>query len=207
MTDVLVVDDHPVFRAGLSALLVASGFEVVGEAASASEAIEAARRLRPALVVMDLGLPDASGIAATARITGELPGIRVVVLTLFDDEGSVRAALDAGAAGYIVKDASPGQIVAAIRAVEQGAAVVGPGVADARSLLAEPVPDGFGLTPRERQVAELVAKGLPNRVIAERLGLAGKTVANNVSSILLKLDVPDRVEAARVIRDTARLAE
>ena len=126
MTTVVVVDDHPVFRSGIAALLEVNGYEVVGEAAGAAEAVELVRRLRPAIVLMDLGLPDGSGVAATERIVAEHPEVRVVVVTMFDDDGSVRAALSAGAAGYVVKDAGHAEIVAAVRAAELGAWCWGP---------------------------------------------------------------------------------
>lgn len=202
MTRVVVVDDHPVFRSGVATLLAASGFDVVGEAASAAEAVDAVRAARPELVVLDLGLPDASGVTALARIVGELPETRVLVLTMFDDDGTVREALRMGAAGYLVKDAGPARIVAALRALAEGATVLGPRLGGAAALVAEPAEDRHGFTRRERDIADLLARGLPNRVIAERLGLAGKTVANNVSSILAKLGVADRIEAARVLRES-----
>lgn len=141
MTRVLVVDDHPVFRSGLAALLASAGYEVVAEAASASEAVALARQHRPNLVMMDLGLPDGSGIDATAQITGELPETRVVVVTLFDDQGSVREALRNGATGYLVKDATPAQILSVVRAVELGATALGSGAAELPGLLTEPAPD------------------------------------------------------------------
>jgi DNA-binding NarL/FixJ family response regulator len=201
VTRVLVVDDHPVFRRGLSSLITASGLDVVGEAASQNEAVELARRLEPDVVLMDLALPDGSGITATEQITASHPAIRVLVVTMFDDEATVGEALRAGATGYVVKDASHEEIVAAVRAVALGTVVLGSGVpTKGHALLAEPTPDPYGLTPRERAIAELLAKGLPNRLIAERLGIAGKTVANNVSTILMKTGVTDRVEAARVLR-------
>ncbi len=204
MTTVVVVDDHPVFRSGISALLSVNGYEVVGEAAGATEAVELVRRLRPAIVLMDLGLPDGSGVVATERIIAEQPQVRVVVVTMFDDDGSVRAALAAGAAGYVVKDAGPAEIVAAVRAVELGAVVLGSGVAapGASSLtFAEPAEDPFGLTRRERQVLDLIVRGLTNGQVAERLGLSGKTVSNVVSVILAKMGARDRVEAAAMTRE------
>lgn len=239
MTRVLVVDDHPVFRRGLSALLKAAGFTVIAEAASGSEAVDLALVHRPDVVMMDLGLPDLSGIAATSRITAAQPTVRVVVITLYNDPGSVRAALDAGAIGYLVKDATPEQIITAVHAAEMGARVLGPGVAlpgqDAASdrtsnggawlisgadaehgsgQTSRPTP-GFtselregslaatrfeGMTRRESSVAELIGKGLPNQVIAERLGLSSKTVANYVSIVVLKLGADDRRQAAALIR-------
>lgn len=198
----LVVDDHPVFRRGLCSLLTAAGLQIVGEATSESEAVAMADRTRPDVVIMDIGLPDGSGITATERIVATHPGVRVVVVTLFDDDGSVRAALAAGAAGYVVKDASPDEIVAVVRAAEEGATVLGSGIAPSTGLFDRPndPAEGLGLTPREHDVAALLQKGLPNRIIAERLGLSGKTVANNVSTILAKLGVADRLEAARQLR-------
>lgn len=205
MTTILVVDDHPVFRSGVAALLGANGYEVVGEAAGTAEAIELVRRLRPAIVLMDLGLPDGSGVTATERIVAEHPEVRVVVVTMFDDDGSVRAALRAGASGYVVKDAGHAEIVAAVRAAELGAVVLGSGVARSTTSMvtfAEPAADPFGLTRREGQVLDLVVRGLANRQIAERLGLSGKTVSNIVSAILAKMGVHDRVEAAALARET-----
>ena len=128
MTRVVVVDDHPVFRKGLVALLRASEVEVVGEAASGTEAIEVVRDVAPDLVLMDLGLPDASGIAATEQIVAESPEIRVVVITLYDDEQSVRAAFEAGATAYVLKQSPPEQIIAAMDAAMSGALWVGAGV-------------------------------------------------------------------------------
>jgi DNA-binding NarL/FixJ family response regulator len=206
MTTVVVVDDHPVFRSGVAALLEVNGYQVVGEAAGAAEAVELVRRLRPAVVLMDLGLPDGSGVTATERIVAEHPEVRVVVVTMFDDDGSVRAALRAGAAGYVVKDAGHAEIVAAVRAAELGAVVLGSGVAasGASATFAEPAADPFGLTRRERQVLDLVVRGLTNGQIAERLGLSGKSVSNMVSTILGKMGVNDRVEAAALARELLR---
>ncbi|ACQ80440.1 two component transcriptional regulator, LuxR family [Beutenbergia cavernae DSM 12333] len=204
MTTVLVVDDHPVYRRGIAHLLAAGGYDVVGEAAGVREAEQLALRLRPSVVIMDLGLPDGSGVDATSRIVAANPGTRVVVVTLFDDDGSVQRALAAGAAGYVVKDADPDEILAAVRAVETGAMVLGAHLAGAvlgaAAVAARPAEDVWGLTPRERQVLDLLVKGLTNRAIAERLGLSGKTVANNVSVILGKLGATDRVEATQLVR-------
>ena len=203
---VLVVDDHPVFRHGIAALLSASGYEIVGQAASAAEAVAAARASRPDVVLMDLGLPDESGIAATGHIVGELPDTAIVVVTMYDDDGSVRDALAAGAAGYIVKDAAPAEILAAVSAAIQGATVLGSGVSPAaRGTIADRVrtiDDPFNLTPRERDVLELVVKGLTNAQIGGRLGIAGKTVANVVSVLLAKCGAADRVELAAIARES-----
>lgn len=201
MIRVVVVDDHPVFRKGLVALLRASEVEVVGEAASGTEAIEVVRDVAPDLVLMDLGLPDASGIAATEQIVAESPEIRVVVITLYDDDQSVRAAFEAGATAYVLKQSPPEQIIAAMDGAMSGALWVGAGVP--RTGFGHPaaVPAEFpGLTPREAAIADLMSRGLGNPVIAERLGLSPKTVANYVSLILVKLGAEDRHDAARMVR-------
>jgi DNA-binding NarL/FixJ family response regulator len=202
MKRVLVVDDHPVYRRGIATLLAASGYEVVAEASSAAEAIGWVRRAAPDAVLMDLGLPDGSGIEATARIVGEHPATRVVVVTMFDDDGSVRRALAAGAVGYVVKDASPGEILAALAAALEGATVLGSGVARVADagLRSSPAADAHGLTLRERDVLALIARGLTNRQTAERLGIASKTVANVVSTLLAKCGAADRLELAAVAR-------
>lgn len=199
----LVVDDHPVFRHGIAALFESSGYRVVGEAASATEAVALARSLMPEIVIMDLGLPDGSGIAATARIIGERPATRIVVVTMYDDDGSVRQALAAGAAGYVVKDASHPEILAAVAAAAQGATVLSSGVTVNRAgvgMQRQPETDTFGLTPRERDVLDLLTRGLTNKQIADRLGLSGKTVANNVSVLLSKTGTGDRIQLAVVAR-------
>ncbi|MEV1129013.1 response regulator transcription factor [Agromyces sp. NPDC049794] len=204
MTSLVVVDDHPLFRKGIVALLEASGFDVVAEAASAAEAIEVVMAVRPDVVLMDLGLPDRSGLAATAHLSAALPATRFVVITMYDDAETVRRALEAGADAYVTKDASPDQVVAAVEAVLMGAQWLGSGVprptADPGTAATHGAADLPGLTPRERSIAELVGRGLPNEAIAERLGLSRKTVANYVSSVLLKLGAVDRLEAARIVR-------
>ena len=208
MTRVLLVDDHPVYRRGLAALVAASGFDVAGEAASGEEAISAARTLGPDVVLMDLRLPELHGIEATERIVAENPAIRVVVVTMLDDDEAVRAALAAGAIGYVVKDASPEEIIAALRAAVLGASLVGSGVRRPIDPLAASgsvaaAARSASLTRRESQTAALLAKGLSNRAIAGRFGVSEKTVANYVSSVLLKLGVRDRYEAGRLVRERA----
>lgn len=202
MNRVLIVDDHPVFRRGLRALLAASGFEDVSEAASGAEAVAAAQAELPDIVVMDLGLPDMSGLEATARIIAERPGTRVVVVTMFQDAASVGAALDSGAIGYVAKDSDPEQIIAAVRAAAMGASLLGSGLhrptapVEAPSSLLESTP----FTRSERRVAQLLMQGLSNAVIAARMGVAPKTVANYVSAVLLKLGATNRREAAVMLR-------
>ncbi|KRC61733.1 LuxR family transcriptional regulator [Agromyces sp. Root81] len=203
MSRIVVVDDHPVFRKGLVALLRASDFEVVGEASSGTEAIAVVLDTRPDLVLMDLGLPELGGVAATERIVAELPEVPVVVITLYDDEQSVRAALQAGASGYVVKQAPPEQIIAAIEAALAGALWIGAGVPRPGFGGSAPEPHAMlGLTPRETAIAELMSRGLANPVIAERLHLSTKTVANYVSLILVKLGADDRRAASRIVRES-----
>ncbi len=205
----VVVDDHPVFRKGLVALLAADGIDVVGEAENGLQAIAVVAEANPDVVLMDLGLPELGGVEATERIVAEHPGVRVVVITLFDDEQSVRAALAAGASGYVIKQAPPEHIVAAVRAAAGGvlwlgAGVPRPGFADGSAVSADDAVFA-GLTPRERSIADLLGRGLANPIIAERLHLSVKTVANYVSIILLKLGVEDRAAAAALLRERRRM--
>jgi DNA-binding NarL/FixJ family response regulator len=203
MTTVVVADDHPVFRRGIVALLESHGFDVIGQAASVAEVVALVDRHPPDIVVLDLGLPDGSGVRAAEQIRGRAPETRILVVTMFDDEGSVHESLRAGASGYVVKDASADQIVAAVAAVASGSLVLGPGVGATGSRMAlatSAALDPFGLTPREREILDLITRGLANRQIAERLGLAGKTVSNLVSSVLSKLGARDRVDAAQIAR-------
>ncbi len=198
---ILIADDHPLFRKGMRALLGAvPDFEVVGEATAGSEVVERARDLQPDVVLMDLQMPGGSGIAATREILAADPHIRVLVVTLFEDDDSVFMALRAGARGYVLKDAEEEEMVRAIRAVGQGEAIFSPAVA-IRVLAyfaARPAapPQAFpALTGREREILDLIAQGLPNPAIARQLALSTKTVGNHVSSIFSKLQVADRAEA------------
>lgn len=199
---VLVVDDHPVFRAGLRALLESMpDTEVVGEAASGSDAIEQALAHQPDIVVMDLDLPDVSGIEATRRIVSTSPHIGVLVLTMLGDDDSVFAAMRAGARGYLLKGDDQDEIRRAIAAVGSGEAIFGPPIANRLiDYLSSPragIPaDVFpGLTDRERQVLDLIAQGRANPAIAAQLGISAKTVRNHVSNIFNKLQVADRAQA------------
>jgi DNA-binding NarL/FixJ family response regulator len=199
---VLIVDDHPVFLAGLRVLLDADPrTEVVGEATNAAEAIALAADLQPDAVVMDLHLPDLNGIEATRTITRTSPHIGVLVLTMYEDDDSVFAAMRAGARGYLLKGASHGDIVHAIAAVGAGTAVFGPSIAarlidyfgaQRTAAAATPFPE---LTEREREILNLIAAGANNAAIAERLFLSAKTVRNHVSNIFAKLQVADRAQA------------
>jgi DNA-binding NarL/FixJ family response regulator len=203
MSRIVVVDDHPVFRKGLIALLRAEGHDVVAEAADGVEAVAVTAAELPDVVLMDLSMPLRDGFEATARITAAHPNTKVVVITLFDDEASVLQALDAGASGYVSKQADPDQITGAVDAVVRGAMWLGAGVA--RPAFSPPMTEALaGLTPREAMIADLVSRGLTNPMIAERLCLSTKTVANYVSTFMLKLGAADRGEAARIVRGARR---
>jgi DNA-binding NarL/FixJ family response regulator len=199
---VLIVDDHPVFLAGLRVLLEADPrTEVVAEATTAAEAIAQAAETQPDAIVMDLHLPDMNGIEATRHITQTSPHIGVLVLTMYEDDDSVFAAMRAGARGYLLKGAGHTDIVHAITAVGGGTAVFGPSIAQRlidyfgaqrSSAAAPPFPE---LTEREREILNLIAAGENNTAIAERLFLSAKTVRNHVSNIFAKLQVADRAQA------------
>jgi DNA-binding NarL/FixJ family response regulator len=197
-TRILLADDHPLFRDGLRALLTAAGeAEVVGEAATGTEAVASALELQPDLVVMDLHMPELDGIDATRRIVQGHIG--VLVLTMVEEDDAVFAAMRAGARGYVLKGSNQAEILSAVRAVASGEAVFGPAIA--RRLIeyfsATPAgPAAFPqLTPREREALELIARGDRNPTIARRLALSDKTVRNHVSNIFNKLQVVDRAQA------------
>ena len=203
MIRVVVVDDHPILRKGLIALLRASDVEVVGEAGSGLEALAVVADTRPDVVLMDVSMPDLGGIEAAERIVAQSPSARIVVITLHEDEATVAGALRAGASAYVTKQASPEQIMAAISAAVSGALWLGPGVPRplGTPAVGPTTPSIFaGLTARESAIADLVSRGLSNPIIAERLHLSVKTVANYVSVVMLKLGATDRGEAARLVR-------
>jgi DNA-binding NarL/FixJ family response regulator len=198
---VLIADDHPLFRDGLRALLAsAPDTEVIGEAASGSEAIERALELQPDVVVMDLHMPEVNGIEATRRIVESSPHVGVLVLTMFEEDDSVFAAMRAGARGYLLKGSDHDETLRAIRAVGSGEAIFGAAIAErlmaffasAPSALPQAFPE---LTDREREVLELIARGETNAAIASRLSLSQKTVRNHVSNVFTKLRVADRAQA------------
>lgn len=202
---VVLADDHPVVRDGLSALLSSvPGIEVVGTAATGREAVRAAVTQRPDVLVLDVQMPELDGVAAAREIARTAPAVAVLMLTMFDDDDSVFAAMRAGARGYVLKGATQGEIVRAIHAVAAGEAIFGPGVARrvlgqlaGTAVPADPFPE---LTPRERQVLELLAGGLSSSAIGDRLGLAPKTVTNHASAVFAKLQVSGRAEAVQRAR-------
>lgn len=200
---VVLADDHPIIREGLTALLSeVDGIEVVGAAADGTEAVRAAVTLRPDVLVMDLHMPGGpNGVEATAQVRRAAPTVGVLVLTMVDADESVQDALRAGAAGYVLKGASRQQIVHAIHAVAAGATILGAGLGR-HALAGGSPPDPFAqLTTRERQILDLLAAGLTTTAIAVRLGVAAKTVTNNLSAIFAKLGVTSRTEAALLARD------
>ena len=199
---VLLVDDHGVVRRGLRGYLeLLEDIEIVGEAENGRFGVEAARELRPDVVLMDLLMPDMDGIAATAAIRAELPDVEVVALTSFVEEARVTAALEAGAAGFILKDADADDVAEAIRAAHRGEVHLDPAVA---SIVARRVREGTAattggdepLTSREHEVLGLVARGLSNREIATRLAITERTARTHVSNILGKLGLVSRTQAA-----------
>lgn len=203
---ILLVDDHPMFRDGLrSALATSDQVDVVEEAGTIAEAVATCERSEPDVVLMDLQLPDGSGIDATKTILERWPDTLVVVLTMTGADDAVFAALAAGARGYLLKGADRAAILAAVAGVARGEAILGAGVAERvmahfaqPSTRPTPLPE---LTEREREVLRLVADGLTNGAIAERLFVSPKTVRNHVSNILMKLQVCNRSDASRKARD------
>lgn len=206
---VVVADDHRLFRDGVKALLsVTPDLEVVGEAADADTAVALAVDLVPDVVLMDLQMPG-GGLSATQRIAAEVPEVRVLVLTMFDDDESVFAALRAGARGYVLKDSEADDLVRAVRAAAAGEAIFGRSIAErlltffgerprGGELTSSPIND---LTPGERNVLRLMARGLNNPAIALELSYSHKTVRNYVSAIFRKLQVADRAQAIVRARD------
>jgi DNA-binding NarL/FixJ family response regulator len=195
---ILVVDDHPLFVAGVTGLLDSvEDTQVVGTAADGEAAVREAVLTHPDVVLMDLNLPGVTGLEATRRIVAACPESAVVVLTMLDDDASVLAALRAGARGYVLKEAGQEELLATIRAVAAGGAVVGAAVAGRMlAALDAPPPPAFPeLTEREAQVLALMADGEDNRRIAHQLGVSTKTMANHVSHVLAKLQARDRVDA------------
>ncbi len=189
---ILTVDDHPLMRAGVASFLATEpGLQVVAEAANGEEALEKYRELRPDLVLMDLSMPVMDGLEATRAILEEFPDARIIVLTTYAGDEDVHRALDAGALGYLLKDMLVADILKVIRSVVAGRRGIPPAIA---ATLAQHTPR-VALTPRETEVISLIATGLTNAQVAQRIGRTEETVKVHVKNILQKLDAQDRTEA------------
>ncbi|MFF0445003.1 response regulator [Streptomyces sp. NPDC004609] len=205
---VLIADDQALVRTGFRLILTARGIEVAGEAADGAQAVTAARALRPDVVLMDIRMPVMDGLEATRRILGELPRCRVLMLTTFDLDRYVYAALSIGASGFLLKDVTPGHLARAVRLVDTGDALLAPSIT--RRLVqrfAEPRPgavhrDLAVLTPREREVLTLMGHGLSNNELAVELTLSEATVKTHVARIFAKLTLRDRAQAVVLAYET-----
>jgi DNA-binding NarL/FixJ family response regulator len=204
---VLLVDDHPLVRQGLRAVLDAvDDIAVAGEASDGLAAVELSAELQPDVVIMDLQLPGLHGIDATREIVASRPGTAVLVLTMFEDDDMVFSAMSAGAAGYLLKGAEGADIITAVRAAGAGQAVFGAALAQRLRAWFAPGPQPQAvpfpqLTQREREILDRVAAGLTNAQIGQQMFLSAKTVANNVSNILAKLQLAERAQAIVAARD------
>lgn len=196
MIRVVVAEDHAVVRAGLERLLSgADGVEVVGAASDGQEAVAVAAETRPDVVLCDLSMPVIDGIEATGRIVADNPEARVVILTAFSERDRILGALDAGAIGYLLKDADPEELLEAVRAAARGEAPLAPKAA--REVLSDRAEQrAVELTGREREVLSLVAEGMPNKLIARRLEISEKTVKSHLTRIFERVGVTDRTQAA-----------
>jgi DNA-binding NarL/FixJ family response regulator len=201
---VLLVDDDDLMRAGLKAVLASdAGVDVVGEAADGRAAVTTVRAHRPDVVLMDVRMPDLDGIAATREVLAASPQVRVVILTTFEQDDYIFGALHAGASGFLLKRARPDELLAAIHTVAAGDSLLSPSVTRIvlERMSRQPPPDASGrerlseLTPREREVLELIARGLSNAEIAAELVIEETTVKSHVKRILMKLRLRDRVQA------------
>jgi DNA-binding NarL/FixJ family response regulator len=203
----MVVDDHPLVRSGLMQLLSAEeGIDVVGGAPGGREAVDMVIEAAPDLVLMDVSMPGMDGITAAREILRRRPSTRIVMLTSYAEEETVMAALDAGASGYLLKDAEPEELVKAVRAAARGESPLAPRAA--RAVLASRngrAAEGH-LTPREEEVLNLVGEGLANKQIARRLGISEKTVKAHLTSVFQRIGVVSRTEAAIWWRDRRRRA-
>ena len=200
---VLICDDHAFYREGVRGMLraLSDSFVIVGEASDGTEAVRQALTLRPDVILMDLQMPVMNGLEATRQILAATPAVGILVVTMFEDDDSVFAAMRAGARGYLLKDADREELTLAIRAVARGEAIFGAAIAQRMiryfaALPQDPAAITFPeLTEREREILQLMAQGLSNKLIANRLVLSLKTVQNHVSHIFNKLQVADRAEA------------
>jgi DNA-binding NarL/FixJ family response regulator len=197
MIRLLVADDHAVVRTGLTQLVgTFEGVELVGAAANGEEAVTLCAERAPDVVLMDLEMPDVDGIEATRRIKAASPDVAVVILTSFSDRGRILHALDAGAAGYLLKDAEPDEIRRAIESAARGEAPLDPRAARALLSARQAGAPADSLSEREREVLLMVAEGLPNKVIAQRLAISEKTVKAHLTSVFRQIGVTDRTQAA-----------
>jgi DNA-binding NarL/FixJ family response regulator len=204
VTRVLIADDEELMRAGLVELLTTDpDIEIVGHASTGREAVERARQLSPDVVLMDVRMPDLDGIGATRELSRAAPGVRVLILTTFEQDDYVFGALRAGASGFLLKRARPEELIAAVHTIAAGDALLSPSVTRRviDRMAQQPTPEladqaGVdGLTPREREVLDLIARGLSNREIATALAVEESTIRTHVKRILMKLDLRDRVQA------------
>jgi DNA-binding NarL/FixJ family response regulator len=202
VTRVLIADDQTLVRGGFRMILSRSGIEVVGEAADGLEAVSAARRLRPDVVLMDIRMPGMDGLEATRRVLADDPACRVLILTTFDLDRYVYSALAAGASGFLLKDVTPEHLVASVKLVETGDALLAPSITRRlveRFARPAPAPQGLDvLTPREKEVLRLVGGGLSNTELAAHLHLSEATVKTHVTRIFAKLGLRDRAQAVVV---------
>ncbi|WP_328477232.1 response regulator transcription factor [Actinoplanes sp. NBC_00393] len=209
---VVLADDHDLVRGGLAAILTAAGIDVVGETSDGHGAVALARRQHPDVVLMDVEMPGGDGLTATAAITTELPGTRVLVLTMFDLDEYVFQALRSGAAGFLLKTTAPDRLVAAVRACAAGETLLAPSVLRrlVETFVQRPPPPPAGrlpavmrhLTPREADILRAVARGLSNAEIGAELHLAEPTVKTHITRILAKLGLRDRVQAVVMAYET-----
>ena len=207
MTRVLIADDHAIVRAGLRALLVDDGaFDLVGEATGGYETIELVGKTNPDVLILDLSMPDLDGIAVTRRIKPQYPGLRILILTIHEDEALLREAIKAGAAGYILKRAAEAELISAIRTILRGDLYVDPSMV--RSLLGESgqvklkqISSTENLTPRETEILKLIVEGYTNRQIGNELSISIRTVEGHRANISDKLGLHSRVELVRYARE------
>jgi DNA-binding NarL/FixJ family response regulator len=211
MTRVLIADDDDLMRAGLAELLTADPeIDIVGQASTGRQAIERTRQLTPDVVLMDVRMPDLDGIAATRELSRTAPGAKVLILTTFEQDDYIFGALRAGASGFLLKRTRPEDLIAAVHTIAAGDALLSPSVTRRviDRMAQQPTPDLTGhakldsLTPRERDVLELIARGLSNREIAAALVVEESTIRTHVKRILMKLNLRDRVQAVILAYET-----
>lgn len=192
----MLVEDHPVVRAGLSELLSETeDIRVIGAAGDGAEALQLLETVKPAVVLMDLSMPVMNGIEATRRIRAEYPDLKVVILTSFSDQQGILDALDAGAIGYLMKDAEPDELFRGVRSAAAGDSPLAPAAASALIQARRGLGESPELTDREEEVLALLAEGLPNKLIARRLEISEKTVKTHLTSIYRRIGVNSRIEA------------